>query len=69
MKLAVPTISLGRASAHSLEEKLAAASKAGLDGVEMFWECFETYATTIPGDFDSAEARWTESARRVRDAR
>jgi sugar phosphate isomerase/epimerase len=36
MKIAVPTLSLGRAGAgHSLETKLKAAADAGFEGVEV----------------------------------
>jgi len=42
---AVATISLGRAIAgHDLIQKLHEASSKGFKGVEVFWECLESYA-------------------------
>lgn len=38
MPIVIPTLTLGRAWVHELDVKLAEAGKAGLQGIELFWE-------------------------------
>lgn len=48
---AIASLSLGRASAnHSLESKLLAAATAGIEGIEVFYEDLEVYASRLPPD-------------------
>lgn len=47
---AIATVSLGRASAgHSLFEKIKQAAAHSFKGVEVFYECLEHHARTLPG--------------------
>ncbi|KAL6863500.1 hypothetical protein ACO1O0_003755 [Amphichorda felina] len=47
---AIATVSLGRASAgHSLFKKVEQAAAHSFKGVEVFYECLEHHASTLPG--------------------
>ncbi|KAJ9221755.1 hypothetical protein DTO027B5_7084 [Paecilomyces variotii] len=48
-KLAVTSVSLGRARFHSIREKLLQASRHGIQGIELFYEDLEHLASSFPG--------------------
>lgn len=48
-KLAVTSVSLGRARFHSIQEKLSQASRHGIHGIELFYEDLEQLASSYPG--------------------
>ncbi|KAJ9602165.1 hypothetical protein H2200_013285 [Cladophialophora chaetospira] len=58
---AIATVSLGRSSVgHNIIEKIKHASLAGFKGVEIFFECLETYALEL-GDSNQGEKASRES--------
>jgi 4-hydroxyphenylpyruvate dioxygenase len=47
---AIATVSLGRSSAgHTLFRKLQQAANHSFEGIELFYECFEHHAQSLPG--------------------
>ncbi|GAA5852712.1 hypothetical protein JCM8547_002597 [Rhodosporidiobolus lusitaniae] len=65
-KLAVATVTLGRAAAgHDLRTKLRVASEAGYDGIELTYECFADYHASL-GRQDDLEER-KKTARTVKE--
>ncbi|GAA6027976.1 hypothetical protein JCM8097_001810 [Rhodosporidiobolus ruineniae] len=61
-KLAIATVTLGRvALGHTLPTKLEAAGQAGYDGVELTYECFSAYNTSL-GRTDSLDDRLETAA-------
>lgn len=48
-RLAITSVSLGRAHFHSIHEKLSQAAHHGIQGIELFYEDLEDLATSFPG--------------------
>lgn len=62
---AIASMSLGRAWAHHLPEKLKQASEAGFEGIEIFYEDLEYFASNY-GD-NKAEKNLLAAAQAIRD--
>ncbi|RDW77206.1 putative 3-dehydroshikimate dehydratase QA-4 [Coleophoma cylindrospora] len=48
-KLAIASMSLGRAWVHQIPQKFAAAAAAGIQGIEIFYEDLVYHASALPG--------------------
>jgi 4-hydroxyphenylpyruvate dioxygenase len=70
LKLGILSLSVGRASVHSLERKLDALQATGFHGVELFYDDLESIATSFPGGVnDMNRIKAAHKIRSICDAR
>jgi 4-hydroxyphenylpyruvate dioxygenase len=49
----IATMSLGKAGLHSLPKKLEVAASTGFQGVELFWDDLEAYASSLHAEYEN----------------